>query len=433
MKNLILNFLNDIKKNYKTLILAFLVAFGFWVVASIQVFPTIDKDISGINIEAQLTEYMVQNNLEIVTGVSELASIKIEGRRYEISDLTKDDFFASVDLSDVRSAGTYTLPIVVSSKTADKDYSFLKTEPRAVTLTIDEIISKEFTLTGTAPDISLPEGYYADSITTEPASITLTGSAETLNRITRVEARSTFHGSLSEPHQTGSELYVYGANGVRIPTDDIQFPAGTVSVNINILKQKELPLKLSIVGYPSNFDINSLKYEILPKTITIAAPDDTIDSLSELNIGTVDISDIQLNRNSVIPIVLPEGYKNLSGNNNARIEWDFDNYGTVDIAVNLTEANINISNPPDNYDVSVITNELQLKVIGPSSRIMGLTASDMTVNVNLLGVTLHEGAQDVSVTIQTRGSRQQYWISGEYKVTINVTPKKQEQTSGESE
>lgn len=433
MKNLILNFLNDIKKNYKTLILAFIVAFCFWVVASIQVFPTIDKDIKGINIEAQLTEYMVQNNLEIVTGVTELANIQIEGRRYEISDLTEDDFFAAVDLSSVRSAGTYTLPITVSSKTSDKDYMFLKTEPRAVTLTIDEIISKEFQLTGTAPDIILPEGYYADSITAEPASITLTGSAETLNRITRIEARSTFHGDLSESHRTSSELYVYGANGVRIPTDDIQFPTGTVSVNINILKQKELPLKLSIVGYPSNFDISSLKYEILPETITIAAPDNTIDSLSELNIGTIDISDITLNSSSTVPINLPEGYKNLSNNRFAHIYWDFDNYGTVDIPVTLTDETVGITNPPDNYDVSLITKELQLKVIGPSSQIMGLSSNNMTFNVDLLGVSLHEGSQDVSVNIQTRGTRQQYWISGEYKVTINVTPKQQEQQNGESE
>ncbi len=329
----------------------------------------------------------------------------------------------------MRSAGTYTLPIEVSGK-SDKEYELVRFEPRAVTLKIDEIISKEFTLTGTAPDISLPEGYYADSITATPEKITLTGSAETLGKITHIEARSFYHGELSESRQTNSELYIY-SNNTRIPVedilDDVELSTNNVFVNINILKTKELPLKLSIVGYPSNFNINSLKYEILPKSITIAAPDDTIDSLSELNIGTIDISDIQLNRNSVIPIVLPEGYKNLSGNNNARIEWDLENYGTVDIAVNLTEENVNISNPPDNYDVTMITNELLLKVIGPSSRIMGLTANDLTVNVNLLGVTLHEGSQDVGVTIQTRGTNQQYWISGEYKVTINVAAKQGQQ------
>lgn len=430
MKNLILNFLNDIKKNYKTLILAFLVAFGFWVVASVQVFPTTDREINGINIEAQLTEYMVQNNLEIVTGISELASIKIEGRRYEISDLKPEDFFAAVDLSEVRSAGTYSLPINVLAKT-DKEYELRGTEPRAITLTIDEIISKEFTLNGTAPDISLPEDYYADSITAEPETITLTGSADLLNRISRVEARSTYHGEISDPRQTGSELFIYGANGVRIPSDDIQFSTNNVSVNIKILKQKELPLKLSIVGYQSNFDISSLKYEILPKSITIAGPDDAIDSLSELNIGTVDITEIQFNTNSNIPIVLPDGYKNLSNNRFVRIYWDFENYGTVDIPVKLTTTNVNISNPPDNFDISLITDELLLKVIGPSSRIMGLTASNMIVNVDLLGVALHEGSQDVGVSIQTRGSRQQYWISGDYNVTINVTPKQQQNEESE--
>lgn len=433
MKNLILSFLNDIKKNYKTLIAAFVVAFVIWVVASIQVFPTTDVDIKGINIQAQPTEYMVMNNLEIVTSVSDLANIKISGRRYEISDLKSEDFFAAVDLSEVRSAGTYTLPIEVSG-ISDKEYELVKFEPRAVTLKIDEIISKEFTLTGTAPDISLPDGYYADTITASPEKITLTGSAETLNQITRIEARSFYHGELSESRQTNSELYIY-SNNTRIPVEDIlndvELSTNNVFVNINILKTKELPLKLSIVGYPSNFNINSLKYEILPKSITIAAPDDTIDSLSELNIGTIDISDIQLNRNSVIPIVLPEGYKNLSGNNNARIEWDLENYGTVDISVNLSEENVNITNPPDNFDVTLITNELLLKVIGPSSRIMGLTANDITVNVNLLGMTLHEGSQDVGVTIQTRGANQSYWISGEYKVTINVAAKQEEQQTEE--
>ncbi|MBD5130722.1 MAG: hypothetical protein HDT43_12495 [Ruminococcaceae bacterium] len=429
MKNLILNFLNDIKKNYKTLILAFLVAFGFWVVASIQVFPTTDMDIRGIGIQAQPTEYMVQNNLEIVTGISELANINIEGRRYEISDLTNNDFFAAVDLSEVRSAGTYTLPIEVSGKT-DKEYELKRFEPRAITIKIDEIISKEFTLTGTAPDISLPDGYYTDSITVSPEKITLTGSAETLGKITRIEARSFYHGELSESRQTNSELYIY-SNNTLLPVDDILgdvlLSTNNVFVNINILKTKELPLKFSIVGYPSNFNISSLKYDILPKSITIAAPDDTIDSLSELNIGSIDISEIPLRSNSTIPIKLPDGYKNLSGNNFARIYWEFDNYGTVDIPVTLTEENVNISNPPDNYDVTLITNELLLNVIGPSSRIMSLTANDMTVNVNLLGISLHEGSQDVSVSIQTKGTNQQYWISGEYKVTINVAPKQEQQ------
>lgn len=428
MKNLILSFLDGIKKNYKTLILAFVLAFGLWVAASVQIFPTTEINIKGIGIEAQLTDYMVKNNLQIVSSISETASIKIEGRRYEISDLAANDFFASVNLSEVRTAGSYTLPITVSAKTTDKECTILETDPSHITLSIDEIISKEFTITGTAPDISLPENYYAESISASPETITLTGSAQTLNRITKIEARSTYHGELSESRQTLSELYIFGANGVRIPEDDLRLSTNNVQVNINILKRKELPLTLSITGYPSNFDLSSLKYEILPKTITIAAPDDYIDSLSELNIGTIDISEIQLNQNSVIPIKLPDGYKNLSGNNNARIEWAFDNYGTADFTV--SDENINITNAPDNYDVSLITTEVLLKVIGPSDRILGFVPGDITVNVNLLGVSLHTGTQDVGISVQLKGSRQPCWVSGEYKVTVNVAEKQQPEGTG---
>lgn len=420
MKNLIVNFLNDIKRNYKTLILAFILACGFWTVVSIQVFPTIESQIKGIAIEAQLTEYMVQNNLQIVSDIKDSVSIRIEGKRYDISGLTSSDFFASVDLSGVRSAGTFSLPISVSAKT-DRHCEILENEPLAVTLMIDEIITREFPVNGTASGISLPDGYYAGDVSVSPETITLTGSASVLNRITKIEARSTFRGEITESHQTGSDIILYGSDGIPVPSDGIRFSTDNVSVNIPIYRQKELPITFSLINYPSNFDVGSLKFDIQPKSVTVAAPDNSIDNLSELNIGTIDISELQLNKNTYLTIALPEGYKNLSGNTAARIEWKTENYGTADFTV--TNENIAITNQPDNFDVSLITNELLLKVIGPSERILGISASDISVTANLLGVTLHEGFQDVGVMVQIRGSRQSCWISGTYKVTINARSK----------
>ena len=119
-----------------------------------------------------------------------------------------------------------------------------------------------------------------------------------------------------------------------------------------------------------------------------------------------------------MPIVLPEGYKNLSGNNNALIEWKFDNYGSLDFRVNRN--NITITNAPENFDVSLVTNQLTFTVIGPSNKLSEFTSSDFTVNVNLLGVTLREGTQDVTVSVSIKGVRQNCWVSGTYKVTINA-------------
>lgn len=417
MKELVFKFLGDIKKNYKTLILAFVISFGFWLVVSVNVFPMIENDIKGIVIEAPITDFMEGSNLQITSEINEAVNIKIEGKRYDISDLKASDFSASIDLSGVRTTGQYTVPIIVTSKT-NRELNITNIQPDKITLTIDKIISKDFELRATAPNVTLTDGYYMGDVAAFPETITLTGSASVLNSIGYVEARSTYHGELYESRQTGADIRVYGSFGIPMESDNIQFEPETVSVNIPIYRQKELPLKFSIINYPSNFDIDSLKFDIQPKSITVASPDDSINNISELNIGTIDIANIELNKTSYIPIKLPDGYMNLSGNNNAQIEWQIEDYGKLDFK--MSGQNINIINTPDNYVVSLVTNELTVTVIGPSGSISELSSNEFSGTVNLLGTSLRAGGQEVSVTVELPGENQTCWVSGQYKVKINA-------------
>ena len=419
MINVIMNFLNDLKRNYKTLILAFLLSFTLWIVVSIQVFPTVEKEVNNITVEAHLTDYMIQNNLQIVNDIDRTVNIKIQGKRYDISRLDSQDFYATVDLSEVTSAGKYNVSLEIMAKT-NEEYTVLEIQPKTILLEIDKIITKEFPITGTAPDISLPEGFYADDVTTSPETISVTGSASMLEKIDRIEARSTFHGEIMESTQTNSEIIIYGSNNTKIVSDKLKLSTEIVTVNIPIFKQKELPLKLTI-NYPAGFDEDSLKYEIKPDKITVAAPDNTIDNQSQLDIGTINLSDITLNGNTYLPIVLPDGYKNLSGNNSATITWKTDNYGLLDYIV--TSENIEIKGTPDNYDVSLTTSALTVTVTGPSDLITGFAKGDITATVNLMGVTLRPGTQDVTATVQIKGSGQKCWITGDYKVTIYAVQK----------
>ncbi len=419
MKNVILNFLNDLKRNYKTLILAFLLSFTLWIVVSIQVFPTIEKEVNNVSVEAHLTDYMVRNNLQIVNDINQTVNIKIQGKRYDISRLDSQDFYASVDLSEVTSAGKYNVTLEVFAKT-NEDYTLLEVEPKTLSLEIDKIITKEFPITGTAPDISLPEGFYADDVTTSPETISVTGSASMLDKIERIEAKSTFHGEIMESTQTNSEIIIYGSNGTKIVSDKLKLSTELVTVNIPIFKQKELPLKVTI-NYPANFDVDSLKYEIRPEMITVAAPNNTIDNQSQLDIGTINLSDITPNNNTYLPNVLPEGYKNLSGNNSATITWKTENYGLLDYT--LTSDDIEIKGVPDNYNVSLTTTALNVTVTGPSDLITGFGKGDITATVNLMGVTLRPGTQDVTATVSIKGTGQKCWVTGDYKVTIYAVQK----------
>ena len=399
------------------IIISLVISVVMWVYVSWEIYPMIESTINSIPVETQLTEYMLQHNLQIVNDPIDEVGIRIEGKRYDISGLKAADFLASVNLSQIRAAGTYTVPISVAPKT-DADCSIIETEPMTLTLVVDEIVSREFDVKGTAPNISIGEGYYIDEITASPDKVTITGSAEVLDKIVSVEARSNMDGEITESHETIGELILYGANGAKIVNNDLTISPEIVTVNIPIYKKKELPLKFSITNYPTNFDKNSLKYSIFPESITVAAPDDSIDNLSELEIAGIDITDIKLNQITTIPITLPEGYKNLSGNPTARITWDISDYGKLDYTID----NIALSNVPDNFDVSLITNAITITVIGPSERLAELTPDDFYITANLLGVTLREGSQDVSVNILIRGTKQECWVSGKYKATVDAQP-----------
>lgn len=405
------------RNNLKIIVLSAVLAVIVWILVSVQVFPTIETSISGIPIQIQPTEYMVSHNLEIMDNYTGTTDIRIEGKRYDISALRAEDFYAELDLDSVRSAGTFTVPVSVSCKSG-VDYTLLETSQLAVTLTIDEIATREFPVTAYAPDISLPEGYYVDEITSSPATVTVTGSAAVLDKISRIEAKAAIDGEIHESHEVQTPLTIYTDSGSKLVNDDVKISADSVMVNIPIYMQKELPLTFSFAGVPQYFDINSLGFDIQPQTIMVAAPDDSISNLSELNIGTVNIADIRLNQTvSTIPITLPEGYKNLSGYNSARVTWDIADYGKLDFPV----TNITVVNTPDNMSVDIITQELTLTVIGPSEQLSTLTSGSFYVTANLLGVSLHDGSQDVPVTIVITGSGGSNCLAvGSYKITVSA-------------
>ena len=398
--------------NVWIVLISVILAFVAWFAISVNEFPEIDKSLIGIPIEAEPTDFMKSNNLQIIGDYTGTTDIRISGKRYDISDLKAEDFTAALDLTNVRRAGTYDLSVMIACKNDKVEYSLVENTQMAVTITVDEIAAREFPITASAPDISLPEGYYVDEITSNPPTVTITGSVSVLDEINRVEANASYDGSTLESHEVKTDLTIYKNNGSRLDNSTVKLSTDNVLVNIPILIQKELPLKFRFTGVPQNFDIDTLKYTMQPQSIMVAAPDGSINNLSEL-----ELEDPINQTVSTVPIKLPEGYKNLSGINSVRITWDIADYSKLDFPV----SNITIVNEPDNMDVSVITRELTLTVIGPSEDISALSSTDFYVTANLLSTSLHDGSQDVPVSIIISGSSgKTCWAVGSYKITVSA-------------
>ncbi len=432
MKNFIINFFKNIGKEFKSILFALLLAIIVWFAISMQVFPDIVSHINDIPVTATVTEYMAANNLSVSEDFEHTVSVKISGKRYDIGNLSGDDFTASLDLSTVTGVGEYVVKVnVVPVKNVECE---IDDSGLTVKIKVEKIISKTFTaadgnLTATADEVIPTDDMKIDSITADPSTITLTGDAADLEAVKRVEIRSVSAGETSASLTSKGQIVLIGANGDVIENPDISYDNDNFIVNVSLYKQKTLPLTVQFTNVPSNFDLSSLKYSIYPETLTISSPDDSVDMQDKFEVGTIDLSQLTTKylQKLTLPITLPEGYKNISGNTSAMVSFDAENY--TFLSFTIQKENIIIANAPDNFDIDVLTNELTVNVTGPADEIAAMTSKNIYATIDLMGTSLTAGLKDVTPEFTLRGTKVKSWVTGDYKVSIQVSEKDDTQTS----
>lgn len=433
MKEWIKNFFHSFVKDLKNIIFALVIAIIVWFAISMQIFPDVTTHVGDIPVEVKATDYMTQNNLSVTDGYADKVSVQITGKRYEVGNMTADDFTAKADLSAITSDGEYTVkvnvaPVKENSCTVDDENITLR-------LKVEKTESKTYSVSSgnmkaTADGVTATSGMKIDSVTAEPSTITLTGDSAAVDAVKAVEIRSVFAGETTESVTSKGQIVLLGANGEVIENPDIKYDNESFTVKVTLYKQKTLPLTVQFTNVPSNFDLSSLKYSIYPETLTVSSPDDSLDSQEKFEVGTIDLSQLTTKylQKLTLPITLPEGYKNISGNTSAMVSFeDAENYTFLSYAVQ--KDNIRVINVPDNFDVEVLTNELSVNVTGPADEIAALASKDIYATIDLMGTTLTAGLKDINAEFTLRGTKVKSWVTGEYKVSVMVTERAEDKTS----
>ncbi len=425
MKEWIKSFLQNFLKNLKNIIFALVIAIIVWFAISMQIFPDVTTHVSDIPVTVKPTDYMTENALSVTDSYIDKITVQVTGKRYEVGNLTANDFTANADLSAITSPGEYTVkvnvtPIKENSCTVEDDNITLK-------LKVAKTVSKTYSISNgsmkaIADGVTATSGMKIDSVTAEPSTITLTGDSTAVEAVKTVEIRSVFTGETSESVTSKGQIVLLGNNGEIIENPDIKYDNESFTVNITLYKQKTLPLTVQFTNVPSNFDLSSLKCSIYPESLTVSSPDDSLDSQEKFEVGTIDLNQLTTKylQKLTLPITLPEGYKNISGNTSAMVSFeDAESYTFLSYAVQ--KDNIRVINAPDNFDVEVLTNEISVNVTGPADEIAALASKDIYATIDLMGTTLTAGLKDVNAEFTLRGTKVKSWVTGEYKVSIQVT------------
>lgn len=413
-------------KNIKSVIQALIFSVIIWIFISMQIFPDVSLHISGIKVSCAPTAFMNTENLKIVSVDLGEITVQVRGKRYSISNLTADDFEAYCDLSSVYESGEHVVDVIVKSKDETKECDIVSGVHTAKVKVV-KIISRELEVLPNVSDLKLVEDMQieGEAIVT-PSHVVITGEEKLVNSIGRVEAMAEYEGELDQTADVPAGLVYYSNSGGKILKPNVAANEDNFTVSVPVYKVKTLPVKVMFTDYPGNFNIDDLRYNMSISEITIASPDNSVDNLEAIDIGEISLSSLtlkDLQGGVALPVKLPEGYKNISGNKTVTVSFpESESYGQLGFLVALDT--ISIINMPGNYNVRVLTNEMVVNVVGLSTYIQTMTSSDVSATVNLLGTELTEGTKSVSVSFRLKGSNVEAWVTGEeYKVEIYVTPK----------
>ena len=325
--------------------------------------------------------------------------------------------------------------------------------PSTASIEFDKYESMQFPVSPKIPNVKFESSKTINSseFTCEPDVVTITGPSTRLSKIGTVYAVSNREMTLDSSHALSSdEIQLLSEDGTTLDNSNLTFNTTNFLINIPVLTTKTVGMYVQIVNAPSDFNQECLNFKMYADSkeidsITIASKNSQAEIPDSLEIGKIVLSDItpDYSRTFDLSTVLEaQNCINMSGITNITVtlepyaadEHDEsdepDESDTPDEAkkiitksIYLDQSRINISNKPDNnYDYSVLTENLTIDIAGPSDVLAEVTANDIIADVNLLNANISEDQFTYDVMFSCP-KYDNIWAITVCKVSIQRTPK----------
>lgn len=402
-------------------VLSLIIAVLTWIFVVVVVNPDTEAVVKNIPIVVDISGTSAQTlGLEIISDEVLLANVTVTGDRTVIGSLDSDDIEVSAILTGISEPGTYSdIQLQVRKASAGKSFEIETCSPSTITLKFDRKTTKTLPVSLELNDLTVADGYMLEEVITSPTSITVTGPENDVINVAGCIVRGNVDNDISASTVITSEIVLIDGEGKEINNPHLSLSVDSVDVTIPVLKRKTLPVEFTYINVPEGFDESSINYIFSNDTIEVAGPENLIDQWSSVNIGYIDLSELDSTREYEFDIVLPSSFVNVKNITTLIARFVLNDYETDTFVV----SDIKLENEPDNYDVSVNTQKIsKVTIVGPAEVIANLKKEDLVALIDMSKVDIITGQYKVPVSIYSP-QYNNIWAVGEYSVVLNVTEK----------
>lgn len=263
------------------------------------------------------------SNEEVVTnmgktyglvGDAQLVRVTIFGKRSVLSGVSSSAIVATADLSQME-VNTYLVPITAEVRGMEGKGLTTEVTPGNLQIKIEDMTRNTYPISVSIPTNIIPrDGYAVGDVTPNPEKITIWGTESAIKNIQRVVAKPIASSGLSESTTLDAELNIYDGNGNPMDQSKLTNNLGErgLSVNVQILRKKTVPLSFHVSGTPAEGFIYS-EYTAEPSQIDICGTKEVLDTVNMIDIpaSEIDITGKRDRQEVTIDILpyLPEGVR----------------------------------------------------------------------------------------------------------------------------
>lgn len=413
-----------ILNNFSLAVLSFLIAVIAWFYISMTQYPAVPKTIEHIPVSLDISGTSAGlNGLSVISCDVKDVTVELLGSRTQVGNLNNENLEAYIDAENVSNTGTKKLSIKIKSSSGIK-YEVKSVNPPSATIVFDKMDTREFAIKPQIPNISVvnDKEINSDELSCEPSVVHITGPSAQLDKISKCYAVSKKEAILDSSYVlTNDEIQLYTEDNVLIDQSVLTFNNKNFNITIPVRTQKEVALSVKI-NAPDNFDQSKIKFNFSEDSIILACNNSQTVIPDKLDIGTIYLSELRPGFSKTFSIntsLENSEYINVSELETVLVTLDSDELAQKDLTIE--QSRVSISNVPDSsYDYKVLTQRMNITVVGSEESINAITAEDIIADVNLLNISVTAEHFNANVTFSCP-TYDDVWVITNSKASIQRT------------
>jgi YbbR domain-containing protein len=336
-------------------------------------------------------------------------------KRSLVSQLTKDTVHVSVDLRDIRNSGEFDKIYTITYDNVDEeDVIVTRRVPEYMKVNIERMdVNPEVVVKGVF-DGTVADGYMREPIVYSPETIEVSGPESVISRIAYAKVVID-RENLTRTVSGVVEFTLVDKDGQIVESSEITTSVDEIEYMIPIVKVKDVGLTVNLLSGGGATEDNAV-VRIEPSTITLSGDAELLNSINQLQLGTIDLASFAQSTTETFAIVLPNGVNNLSGEKEATVTVSIKGLETKRVIT----TNITFINVSEGYRPRAITQYKEVTIRGPKEIIDLIDKNNIRIVGDLTDIGNAVGRYSVPTTVEILGYREAGVIGDNYNVVVSL-------------